>query len=141
MPHSKFEVLPRGLKINDWEILHCELEYTHSGRTLYPVKCSCGRRYFRFKRDIYRHQSCIHCSQKRAGITKRKIKSITRQQRVKIYNRWFRLRNKSLLCEEWFDFDKFCEYIITLEKWEEPRAILTRVDDSKLFEPGNVKFN
>lgn len=139
--HPRFKVLPRGLKIHDWEILNCELEYTHSGRALYPVKCLCGRRYLRLKRDLFRHKRCIQCSQKHAGIKRRKIKNITNSQRSKLYNRWTRLRNKNLIWEEWkFDFNKFCEYVISLPNWSENRARFVRKNNSKLYEPDNVSF-
>lgn len=139
--HQRFKVLPRGLKINEWTVLPEELEYTHKGRILYPVKCSCGRRFFKFKRDLYDHRCCIHCAQKFASIKKRKIKELSNVKRGKLYNRWRRLKMKGLLCQEWeFDFNKFCRYVITLPKWEEHYSLIKRIDDSKLYERGNVEF-
>lgn len=136
----KHETLKPGFKQHEWEVLDAPLEYSHYGRTLYPVKCSCGRRFLRQRRDLFYHQRCIHCAQKVAGIKRRRLPHVDASQRTRLYSRWWRLKKRKELCEEWFVFSKFLKYVSSLPLCNKTWVALKRIDESKLYEPGNVKF-
>ena len=132
------------------------LEYDHSdknGNAIWKCKCDCGAELFVAAKDLKtgNTKSC-GCYRKQFAVT-----NGATVERTADYERWKAMKKRCLnpndkyyhryggrgikVCDEWkHDFIAYKNYIKSLPHYGEPGYTLDRVDNSKDYKPGNVRW-